>query len=98
MLAAANIVHFDLKCDNVLLDFIQPAPAPPALPFRTVLADFGTARQYASVQAAHTTRQAPAQRADPHARLLVCEIRNWQNAQIVAPCRASATWAQPLQG
>jgi hypothetical protein len=49
----ANVVHFDLKCDNVLLD---PAPAasaedfwrPPSahLPFRVVLADFGESKLF----------------------------------------------------
>ena len=51
-------MHFDLKCDNVLLDFEAPGHAvePAGLPFRAVLADFGTARLYGSSQAAVTRR------------------------------------------
>lgn len=50
-MAAAGVVHFDLKCDNVLLDPHPSAPvaafwAPPseAPPFRVVLADFGESK------------------------------------------------------
>ena len=61
-LAACNVVHYDLKCDNVLLeplpgrqtDFWAPAVAEP--PFRIVLADFGESRMYSSAQAALTVR------------------------------------------
>eukprot|EP00803_Ostreobium_quekettii_P011561 evm.model.scf_130EXC.3 EVM.evm.TU.scf_130EXC.3 scf_130EXC:70133-76671(-) len=57
-----NVVHFDLKCSNVLLD---PLPgieshfwSPPTeeLPFRVVLADFGEARSYANNWEARTVR------------------------------------------
>ena len=63
VLATANVVHFDLKCDNVLLEaaagaseaeFWRPASARP--PFRVVLADFGESRMYSSAQAAVTVR------------------------------------------
>ncbi|BDA44756.1 probable serine/threonine-protein kinase par-1 at C-terminar half [Coccomyxa sp. Obi] len=63
VLAAANVVHFDLKCDNVLLEaasgaseaeFWRPASARP--PFRVVLADFGESRMYSSAQGAVTVR------------------------------------------
>lgn len=48
-LHAVNTVHFDLKCDNVLLEALPGAPphtwsthlAAMSLPFRIVLADFG---------------------------------------------------------
>ena len=58
-----NVVHFDLKCSNVLLD---PLPgvdeshfwSPPTeeLPFRVVLADFGEARSYSNSWEARTVR------------------------------------------
>lgn len=63
VLAAANVVHFDLKCDNILLEaavgaseaeFWLPASARP--PFRVVLADFGESRMYSSAQGAVTVR------------------------------------------
>ncbi|CAL8469507.1 g9048 [Coccomyxa elongata] len=63
VVAAANVVHFDLKCDNILLeaaagaseaDFWRPASARP--PFRVVLADFGESRMYSSAQGAVTVR------------------------------------------
>lgn len=49
----ANILHFDLKCDNVLLEplpgvaeaeFWAPQEAEP--PFRVVLADFGESKLF----------------------------------------------------
>ncbi len=49
----ANVLHFDLKCDNVLLealpgvqeaDFWAPSDAVP--PFRVVLADFGESKLF----------------------------------------------------
>jgi serine/threonine protein kinase len=63
-LAARNIVHYDLKCDNVLLDPLPGsaadanfwAPGAAAPPFRVVLADFGESRMYSCAQAALTTR------------------------------------------
>ena len=62
VLAAKNVVHFDLKCDNLLLEPVagqeehlwHPTSSQPA--FRVVLADFGTARQYADASLAHTRR------------------------------------------
>lgn len=64
VLAAKNVVHFDLKCDNILLDPLKgqeehlwhPPSSQPT--FRVVLADFGTARQYADSSMAHTRRWA----------------------------------------
>ena len=50
-----NIVHYDLKADNVLLK--EPAAAEAGqLPFGVVVADFGETRQYASSECARTTR------------------------------------------
>ena len=63
VLALDNVVHFDLKCDNVLLepvagasdaDFWRPGSARP--PFHIVLADFGESRMYASAHGAVTIR------------------------------------------
>lgn len=58
-----NVVHFDLKCSNVLLD---PLPgvaeahiwSPPTEepPFRIVVADFGEARSYSNSWEARTVR------------------------------------------
>ena len=65
MLAAKNVVHFDLKCDNILLDPLKGQeeqmwhPSSSLVPFKAVLADFGTARQYASSSMAHTRRCRP---------------------------------------
>ena len=62
-LAQDNVVHFDLKCDNVLLEpltgasdaeFWRPGSSRP--PFRVVLADFGESRMYASADDAVTVR------------------------------------------
>lgn len=69
-MAAAGVVHFDLKCDNVLLEPLPSAPvaafwAPPseAPTFRFVLADFGESKLWRSAGAGggpaagrHTTR------------------------------------------
>eukprot|EP00959_Pyramimonas_sp_CCMP1952_P077652 1623225-Pyramimonas_sp.AAC.1 len=62
-MVAANIVHYDLKCDNILLrpaggvsetDFWQPlGPTPP---FNVVLADFGESKQYIHPERAYTSR------------------------------------------
>lgn len=66
VLAQDNVVHFDLKCDNVLLEpvagaaedeFWRPGSARP--PFRVVLADFGESRMYASADGAVTIRCVP---------------------------------------
>lgn len=63
MLARDNVVHFDLKSDNVLLErapgasedeFWRPSAARP--PFRVVLADFGESRMYTSADGAITVR------------------------------------------
>lgn len=71
LLASRHVVHFDLKCDNILL---QPLPGVSdaqfyavdaatstaggmlQLPFRSVLADFGEAVQYGSAAEAFTHR------------------------------------------
>eukprot|EP00887_Chlorella_sp_A99_P006671 scaffold3.g6671.t1 len=52
-LQARGVVHFDLKCDNVLLEPLPGVPAPDfwgppseAPPFRVVLADFGESRLF----------------------------------------------------
>lgn len=52
----ANVVHFDLKCDNVLLEPLGAAADvwdPPAgaadAPFRVVLADFGESRAFGNL-------------------------------------------------
>ena len=62
--AAKHVVHFDLKCDNVLLERAPGCPdwaafwRPPgeAPPFRAVLADFGESRMYACAEDAYTVR------------------------------------------
>jgi hypothetical protein len=57
------VVHFDLKCDNVLLEPLAGvadddfwAPRSEAPPFRAVIADFGESRRYSSASAAFTVR------------------------------------------
>ena len=50
------MVHFDLKCDNILLEALETARDPAALPFRVVLSDFGESRMYASTSSALTVR------------------------------------------
>ncbi|KAK9811788.1 hypothetical protein WJX72_010021 [[Myrmecia] bisecta] len=64
VLGLANVVHFDLKCDNILLealpgcseeDFWSP-PSADALPFRVVLADFGESRMFTSADNSVTAR------------------------------------------
>ena len=49
----AGVLHFDLKCDNVLLEPLPGAagtefwaPAGPSPPFRVVLADFGESKLF----------------------------------------------------
>lgn len=63
VLANAHVVHFDLKCANVLLDPLPGvrdaelwSPSCAAPPFSIVLADFGEARAYQSAAAAFTSR------------------------------------------
>jgi len=50
------VVHFDLKCDNILLDSLETPRDPAALPFRVVLSDFGESRMYQSASSALTVR------------------------------------------
>lgn len=63
-LAADNLVHFDLKCDNIMLEALpghseaevwscSPHKSPP---FNCLLGDFGVSRQYASAAQAFTVR------------------------------------------
>ncbi len=68
---AANVVHFDLKCDNVLLaplpgrssaDVWQPDAAAKKAAFRVVLADFGEGRAFGGLRwsaTAHSLAQTP---------------------------------------
>ncbi len=70
VLARDNVVHFDLKCSNVLIDPLpgvkdsqlwnptasSTSTAQAAAPFETVLADFGEARSYRSAEEAFTVR------------------------------------------
>ena len=53
MLHDANVVHFDVKCDNIHLDPLPGASAadiaaPPSAspPFKVVLVDFGESRDF----------------------------------------------------
>ena len=64
-LAAARVVHYDLKADNVLLEPLGAGPggaavlwAPPAEApaFRVVLADFGESRMFEPAEAPLTLR------------------------------------------
>ena len=50
------MVHFDLKCDNILLEPLETTQDPAALPFRVVLSDFGESRMYATAGSALTVR------------------------------------------
>ena len=72
VLSDENVVHFDLKCDNILLealpldgkDEMSKASTDEALmrplseepPFRVILADFGESRMYGSPDDALTVR------------------------------------------
>jgi len=60
---AANVVHFDLKGDNILLeqlpgcseeDFWAPMSSRP--PFNVVLADFGESKVFSALDADTTVR------------------------------------------
>ena len=55
-LEAEQVVHFDLKCDNILLEPLDAPRDPAALPFRVVLSDFGESRMYATAGGALTVR------------------------------------------
>ena len=55
-LEAEQVVHFDLKCDNILLEPHETPRDPAALPFRVVLSDFGESRIYSSASSALTVR------------------------------------------
>lgn len=55
-LEAEQIVHFDLKCDNILLDPLESPGDPEGLPFRLVLSDFGESRMYTDASSALTVR------------------------------------------
>jgi len=64
-LAAARVVHYDLKADNVLLEPLGAgpgraaalwAPAAEAPAFRVVLADFGESRMFEPAEAPLTLR------------------------------------------
>lgn len=50
------MVHFDLKCDNILLEPLEGPREADALPFRVVLSDFGESRMYSCANAALTVR------------------------------------------
>ncbi len=50
------MVHFDLKCDNILLEPLETPRDPAVLPFRIVLSDFGESRMYQSASSALTVR------------------------------------------
>jgi len=50
------VVHFDLKCDNILLEPLGNPRDPATLPFRVVLSDFGESRMYQSASSALTVR------------------------------------------
>ena len=72
VLSDENVVHFDLKCDNILLDVLpldskdetSKASTDEALlrplseepPFGVILADFGESRMYGSPDDALTVR------------------------------------------
>ena len=65
-LAARNIIHFDIKCDNVLMSPAENvdladfwAPTPPAVAqYEVVLADFGVGKLVGQSESEgmHTTR------------------------------------------
>ena len=49
-------MHFDLKCDNILLEPLDKPRSAAALPFRVVLSDFGESRMYTGSTSALTVR------------------------------------------
>lgn len=60
-----NVVHFDIKGDNVLLEALPGvsehefwAPSSSRLPFRVVFADFGESTVFADINAGTTLRWA----------------------------------------
>lgn len=62
-LAMEQVVHFDLKCDNVLLEPLPGveeaafwAPASDQLPFQVVLADFGDSCDFHQSEQKFATR------------------------------------------
>ena len=55
-LEAEQVVHFDLKCDNILLELPEEPGGAGALPFRIVLSDFGESRMYPGSDSALTVR------------------------------------------
>ena len=55
-LEAEQVVHFDLKCDNILLELQEEPRGGAALPFRIVLSDFGESRMYIDSDSALTVR------------------------------------------
>lgn len=55
-LEAEQVVHFDLKCDNILLELPEEPQGAGALPFRVVLSDFGESRMYSGSDSALTVR------------------------------------------
>lgn len=66
VMRAANVVHFDIKGDNILLeaeagcseeDFWAPPTSDP--PFRVVLADFGESKVFPVLDTDTTVRHAP---------------------------------------
>ena len=63
--AEQDVVHFDLKCDNILLEAMPGVPdkefwTPTAdvPPFKVVLADFGDSCDFSLSEDKFTTRQA----------------------------------------
>jgi serine/threonine protein kinase len=63
---AANVVHFDLKGDNILLEPLPGcseddfwAPTSSRLPFNVVLADFGESKIFSALDADITVRCSP---------------------------------------
>jgi serine/threonine protein kinase len=55
-LEAEQVVHFDLKCDNILLEPLERPGDPDGPPFRVVLSDFGESRMYTHASSALTVR------------------------------------------
>ena len=62
-LSEEQVVHFDLKCDNVLLEPLPGvdeeafwAPTSDELPFQIVLADFGDSCDFSHSDSKHTSR------------------------------------------